>query len=625
MKQINTKQLVLELFIPISRNKYECSYCHAHYSEYPSSTSNLYKHLQRCHQTEIIKFCQKENLLIKNFVRTEENKKVKSAENIDIFANAIGIDNVPLSILKSPFLNSLKSEFFPNVIIPSIQDVRNSILLKSRDIFKQIIYEIKESDYFAISVDIWSNHKFIIFGLVVKYLDKKDEPITKLLLLKPINSQKAQIITEEIINFITINKLKMERLVSVTLDNCPTMKLCHTLVTNVHRNMTNVSKEEILEEDNAVEIEEIVSSTNNNNHSDDENTTAQISLLGYFEIGCVSHYLQLIIKKSLQQTKDVTSFIEEIEGMILEARKKVYNIGLINLKLPSKIRWTSYFYFLKSVVDNFGCIQDNKNIFKKDFSSILNQSGFVKLCRLVDILEQFEKLNKLTERSDCFIGKFYYYLLKLENILSDYMNIERDPYPEFQTMCENMNKLLKKYFYENERRNLLKKLSLFLYPKIKKNGIQTVQIQKLKKAVINIFINEKESPSKDVEDPLSENLTLDTEDKIEISPSFDLFSDEVSPRAEITNEHAIIIEKEEDLGEDKQPVFLQKYWESKKYKWPLLYNLYKKLNTILVGNGDIERKFSILKFFLDWKRNRTKIDIILARMIMKENLNQNNK
>ena len=117
---------------------------------------------------------------------------------------------------------------------------------------------------------------------------------------------------------------------------------------------------------------------------------------------------------------------------------------------------------------------------------------------------------------------------------------------------------------------------------------------------------------------VDENLSEDLLPLESCSRSFfNIFGDDEASKLE-NNNKSFADELEEYLNSNTRPFILTNFWKKNNHKWPAIYSVFKKVFSYWSGNGEVERYFSILKMLTDWKRNRSGIDLIEMRLVLRD-------
>ena len=183
---------------------------------------------------------------------------------------------------------------------------------------------------------------------------------------------------------------------------------------------------------------------------------------------------------------------------------------------------------------------------------------------------------------------------------------------------------IKKYFLKDIEDKEFFFATMILFPK-SLDILNNEEIQIGKSRLFTLFANDKvlyETPDHIEEEyhspiKLSSDVVEESEDS---DLGFNIFS-------EPCKDKEVIFRSAKDelvdyLKQKERPSLIRNFWVKNKDKWPNLSKSFFKSYTIFISNGKVERSFSRLKFMLDWRKNRTKIELIEKRMVLREFLNK---
>ena len=595
-------------------NDYRCIECNKSIKKYKNSSSNLISHLKYKH-SDIFNYTADMSLVkvyeTNNKIENENNKDLNNNINQNlIMVKAFCKSNYPINIFESSFLKTFNYYYFPSIKIPCIKTMKKEMILIYEKAFAEIINDVKWSKYYSLSADIWSNDNKIILSLLIKYM-KKNIFKTKILVIKDIEDQKATTISTFIWNLLKENDLDYLKLVSITLDNCPSMKLTEHLLKELIINENSDYIDEIITND------KILFKENKDIHLNDTlDNMKKCSNLKY--VGCKIHLLQLVIKKSLINFEEYYKLIKQLIKIALFFKKKKYKNQLLFVPIPFDIRWNTYYMFLKSFLNNYESYKKLENDLPIELLNVFKNIDKAILDFLTKLLEQFYYLSKKLECNNFNIFEFSYLLEKITENFKNYINLNENIINQkfIIDIITNINF----YFFSNDEK--LNEHYTYLY--FHEKGFNKLDLQKkenIRQKITLIYeenknIEKLKNSMKNKTDKKKIKLKTFNEDKQKLKNYFSLESED--DKLMIVNENDI--KEEIDFYEKiiHKKINMNLMFKRYQNKIPFLYDFYEKNLYYFASNGPIERSFSSVTLLLDDKKNRTNTKTIEMRLFLKE-------
>ncbi|XP_065323357.1 zinc finger BED domain-containing protein 4-like [Gordionus sp. m RMFG-2023] len=186
------------------------------------NTTNIRKHLKRCHQKEFEELTQKEREILE---KTNQIFKKKSPER-----EMIACDHQPISILEDIGFKRLLHHLCPNYKIPNRKYFSQGVI---PDIYEKLSEKIRkeilvDDSFLSFTVDIWTRNSGgdSHISLTCHYINQNFQQINRVLNVKTFNESHTAIniaqILDEIINYWGIKKNKLHLIIR---DNAPNITL----------------------------------------------------------------------------------------------------------------------------------------------------------------------------------------------------------------------------------------------------------------------------------------------------------------------------------------------------------------------------------------------------------------
>ena len=565
---------------------------------------NLRIHIKNAHKLDYIGFIEgyieklQSNLILHNHGIINVY-----SDNIRFFANAFSMSMMPINAIEDSGIKYIIHMLDPKVIIPCRRSITNYLKSYCVDLKHKIKKELKTCDNYSFSIDLWSFNTLVYASLLVKYKIKSNI-IVKTVSINQLSNQKAVTITDFIEQTFKFYDIEASKIVSFTSDNCNSMI----------RSIKNLSNARNLEEELDLSSDIVSSKINTEeyNHSGFNlgSYCASEYSKSFIGIGCQIHTLQLCIKDNIKNNDFFINLFEKVRKILIKLRTSKFNKNFPGVPNENPTRWDYYYeilnYFNSNYENIYSTIIENNDIIKVE----LDGNNEVLASREFSvILKAFKILTKCIENSEFFCGDYFYQLNLLNKKLESIINGKISKNKHVQKFTMDLHSSIENRIYNKEKSTLyLKELSLFFVPQY------FFKCSSEDKSKMTSYLLEYGKEHLKVVSPISSQIN----NPLSVEQIMDGVG--ASKPHENSNEG---IEKE-IARYNCSDSFLREttmFWEMNKHKYINLYSIYSRIQTVFVGNGEVERLFSRMKLLSHWHRGRIKSDTIEARILSNEEYN----
>ncbi|KAJ8968788.1 hypothetical protein NQ314_002096 [Rhamnusium bicolor] len=288
------------------------------------------------------------------------------------------------------------------------------------------------------------------------------------------------------------------------------------------------------------------------------NIVSAIKSVGWKQLGCVAHTINLTVKDGLKND-DIQTIINKVKEIYQENQNKPVPLKLI---LEVSTRWNSTFYMLQRFIELEEAIKSTVAILEKELP-ILTAGEWKTIKELCKILRPFEDATKTISGEKYCTASLVIPICN--GIRKTLLNLSKN---QFSELIKNILEILRSTFEERlgnvENSNTLS-ISTFLCPKFKQMGFSNdTTANSVKQKIINMIAakitiktkedQEKMTTSKAVTADNADTKNIDDgndEEEISIWSDFDKKFAANQPKGSSTSR--AIIEKQRYMEEDIIP------------------------------------------------------------------------
>lgn len=635
--------------------------------------SNLNVHAKSAHETfyenKIKIRCTDPTLLL-----------CKRLEFIQDCAEMIALDGCPFSVLaKSGFKNLIADKvtllvengYGEGLAAPNYPAVREYIARQATHIEETIKNEVK-GKYVALMVDTATKNSKSFLGLSLKYVLNSKTVIRSLGIIEIHSEHSAINLQNEIMERLRCHGIEQHQIIGICTDNAKNM------IATVKRFNASIIDEKIDDEGNVENLDEFdYDSEEYMAESEDDSDPVLDCLLddgqeyadllanhlsayakktmNIYGIRCAAHTLQLAIAEAMGASihghlittfRDVAKYLRKPSSLIIMKR---HGFEPGKPSLDCETRWSS----LYKMVCKY------KNTSNLTFIDIFCS---IYLCRQLESLRKRKAAIEFFAKNDKKAPDCLKEMLDNWNVFMEVLNVFRIPY-EATNALQDPSMTLSDFFacwlkihFKLERLNksqqlktdfaslLIQKLQLrksdlldnmpmmmavYLDPRVRFNlSPDEIFLAKMNLEKLNTTI----AATKCVENQETEDSFHNQSNRSDGENSFEMFmaakAAEQSTTPNINNTQAdkpiidfyyLLTEYEKSSPFHNINVGVLEFWESKKYEFPVLYELATIVNSIPPTQTTVERYFSLLNFLFSARRFNLGAKILQQIMTIKTN------
>ena len=570
---------IQQRFFKEKDNKFWCSFCDKGFKLQKNNCFNLRRHFEGTHNTEYQLFL--------NGINSKDSSEstflnLKSPEMT--FIKFIVLSKLPLDIVNNPSLINFVKDLNPKTKVPSKYKIENeieNIAKKQQEFISKLVSS--EENQFSFLLDVWNYNRKLVLGVKIKICDKNGDLSNYTLDFISIKSQTAADIIKNFENSLISYNIDKSRVSSVCTDNCATMIKFQKLF----EESKNIYVDELMELQNKLDSESIIIQYNTNE---------------YVYTGCFIHLLQNICKKIEKEVPILNEIMEKMLDIIKILKRKEYNEFNIFIAIPIDIRWFSRIRTLHSFLNKWDTI---KNIIRE---VKITENELKILKNYLKITYPILLIAKDLEKDDFYISDFFSWKKEFIKFLKEKLPIFNSETPVNLIISSFISLFSTKIQPFEDANSFLINKALFLNP------LKINTLSELEKATI---INEIESRFESEVDPLFEeeienyssvykleteigNL-IEDEDEKEDDGVMSSFGNKIAKVSSKTFDDEIL---QYIFLSSKEKIDRGKFWKIYNRRLPNLFREYQRISVMCIGNGSIERLFSVAKSLSYWKRNR---------------------
>ena len=563
---------------------------------------NLRTHIKTSHKMEYFNFIKDYIESVDIQVREFEKKSSLDVytDNIQFFSMAMSMSMVPINIIEDAGIKYIINTINPKVVIPSRKSVTNFLKQYSMELKERIKKELNQSTCYSFSIDLWTLKSSNYASLLVKYR-RSNTLVTRTISISHIQNQKVTTIKQFIEEQFRFYCIEVEKIVSFTTDNCSAMLKS---ISDLKESMNpDYSDFELFSDMDPKSIDEL----NSGSHFSIQtycNTEFDKVFIG---LGCQIHTLQLCIKDAVKQNNYFIQLFDKVHKILIKLRTSKYRENFKGIPYENPTRWDFYFELLNYFNKNFDEIKkillNNSSTINVDLEVIHDIEA---VREYSSILYAFQLLTKDIENSNFFCGTYFYKLISLKNKLQSIIKGGSSRVSGVLSftgdLCTSINTRI---FNDEKSTNFLKNLSLFFLPEY------YFSCECTERVIMDKIVLEY-SQANITEIPVIKKPESKKQSVVEIMNDSNKYADFVTHEDSIEEE---ILKYTGAMSFNQTPI---EFWHGNRFQFPILYRVFLRLESVFVGNGEVERIFSRMKLLSHWHKGRIKPQTIEARILTNE-------